>query len=283
VEGLTGLAAGLFQFNIWSFAVPAAIVSGYWFALRRAREAGVGTKEFESAMEVAVAGGLVISHMVEILLYQPQRLKAEGFLTLLKFWDGLSSYGGFFGAVFCLMIFYSILRRRRWWLEADLIVQGLIVGWIFGRIGCTVSGDHPGPRTTLPFAYRYPDGPRHNMGMYELVFTVVVLLPANLLLHRKKPPAGSYIALNGILYGAGRFALDFLRATDRPDADPRYGGLTLGHYCSLAIFMFGLVAAFLARAHRLESRQLPAAPTTPPSGNPSPAKPSEPSRPGQNP
>ena len=69
---MTGLAAGLFLFNVWSFAVPAAIVGGYWFALRRAREARLDTSEFESAMDWAVGGGLVISHLVEVLLYQPQ-------------------------------------------------------------------------------------------------------------------------------------------------------------------------------------------------------------------
>lgn len=248
---MTQLAAGWFQFNVWSFAVPAAIVSGYWFALRRAREAGLDTKEFESAMEWAIGGGLVISHMVEILLYQPQRLKSDGILTLLKFWDGLSSYGGFFGGVLTLAVFYRVLRKRSWWFEADLMMQGMILAWIFGRFGCTVSGDHPGPRTTLPFAYPYPDGARHNMGLYEMVFTLLILFPANLLLRRRKPPAGSYIAMNCLLYGAGRFALDFLRATDRTDADPRYFGLTLGHYCSLGIFLLGMAVAVLARRHAL--------------------------------
>jgi phosphatidylglycerol:prolipoprotein diacylglycerol transferase len=248
VDGLTLPLAALFQLNIWSFAVPAAIISGYWFALRRAREAGINTREFESSMEWTIGGGLVISHMVEILLYQPHRLK-EGWWTLFKFWDGLSSYGGFFGAILMCTVFYRIVRKRRWWLEADLMMQGLILAWIFGRLGCTVSGDHPGPRTTVPWAYHYlpPDGPRHNMGLYEMLFTALVLFPANLLLHRFKPPVGSYVAMNCLLYGAGRFALDFLRATDRSDADPRYFGLTLAHYCSLAIFLLGLFAALQAK------------------------------------
>jgi len=260
---LTFQAAALFQFNVWSFAVPAAIISGYWFALRRAREVGVNTKEFESSMEWAIGGGLLISHMVEILLYQHHRLKEEGWLTLFKFWDGLSSYGGFFGAVLMCTLFYRVLRKRRWWVEADLIMQGLILGWIFGRFGCSVSGDHPGPRTTVPWAYPYPppDGPRHNMGLYELVFTALVLFPATLILHRFKPPVGSYVALNCLLYGAGRFALDFLRATDRADSDPRYFGLTLGHYCSLAIFLFGLFVAIQAKRGKLAHRPDPI-PTT---------------------
>jgi len=247
----------LFRFNVWSFAVPAAIISGYWFAVRRAKQAGVSGREFENGIEWCVAGGLVISHMVEILLYQPHRLKAEGPLTLLKFWDGLSSYGGFFGGILMMTIYYRVLRKRRWWREADLLMQGMIVGWIFGRFGCTMSGDHPGSHTTLPFAYPYPDGPRHNLGLYEMVFTMVVLLPANLLLHRKKPPVGSFIAMNCILYGLGRFGLDFLRATDRSDADPRYFGLTLGHYCSLGLFVFGVLVALLARAGKLTDEKQP--------------------------
>lgn len=248
---MTQLLAALFQFNIWSFAVPAAIISGYWFALRRAREAAIDTKSFESSMEWGIAGGLVISHMVEILLYQPHKLKAEGWLTLLKFWDGLSSYGGFFGGTLCIAFYYVVLRRKRWWVEADLLIQGMMIAWIFGRIGCTVSGDHPGPRTTLPFAYPYPDGPRHNMGLYELVYTVLVIVPANFLLYRKKPPVGSFVAMDCLLYGAGRFALDFLRSTDRLDSDPRYAGLTLGHYCSLGIFVLGLIVAILAKSGSL--------------------------------
>jgi phosphatidylglycerol:prolipoprotein diacylglycerol transferase len=251
VDGLSPLLAALFQFNIWSVAVPGAIVAGYWLGLRRAREAGLDTKIFESSMEWGIGGGLVLSHMTEILLYQPQKLKAEGPLTLLYFWDGLSSYGGFFGGTAAIAAYYLIRQRRRWWVEADLMIQGMTFAWIFGRLGCTISGDHPGPRTTLPFAYPYPDGPRHNLGLYELVFTVAVLLPANLRLHRKKPPTGTFVAMNCLLYGAGRFALDFLRATDLSGADPRYAGLTLGHYCSLAVFLFGLVVALQTKRGKL--------------------------------
>jgi phosphatidylglycerol:prolipoprotein diacylglycerol transferase len=251
---MTALLAAFFQFSVWSFAVPAAIVSGYWFGLRRARQGGLDDRLWESATQWAVGMGLVISHAVEILLYQPQRLKAEGWLTLLKFWEGLSSYGGFAGAVVTLFVFYGI-RRRRWWAEADALIQALFLGWVFGRFGCTVSGDHPGPRTTFFLAYPYPppDGPRHNLGLYEMLFTLLVIVPANLILHRRKPPVGSFLALDCLLYGAGRFALDFMRSTDRADSDPRYLGLTLAHYCSLAVFVFGLAMLFASRARRLEA------------------------------
>ncbi|MBV8881205.1 MAG: prolipoprotein diacylglyceryl transferase [Planctomycetaceae bacterium] len=274
MDGLTAVLAALFQFNVWSFAVPAAIASGYWYAVRQARRAGdIDLKLLESSMEWGIGGGLVLSHMAEILFYQPQKLKADGWVTLLKFWDGLSSYGGFFGGVFVFAAFYRIVKRAAWWKEADVLIQGMILAWIFGRFGCTVSGDHPGPRTTVAWAYPYPDGPRHNMGLYELIYTVVVLLPANLLLARRKrkPPVGSFVAMNCLLYGAGRFALDFLRATDVTNPDPRYLGLTLAHYCSLSIFLFGLGVAVLARQDRLATSSSAATTSAGPSSSAPPA------------
>jgi phosphatidylglycerol---prolipoprotein diacylglyceryl transferase len=260
---MSATLAALFQFNIWSFAVPAAIVSGYWLALRRAREAGLDLKIFESSMEFGIVGGLVLSHIAEILFYQPHKLKADGWISLLKFWDGLSSYGGFFGGVAVFAAFYAIRTRRSWWREADCLIQGMILAWIFGRLGCTVSGDHPGPRTTVAWAYPYPDGPRHNMGLYELVFTILVLLPMNLLMHRKKPPTGTFVGMNCLVYGAGRFALDFMRATDRNDSDPRYLGLTLAHYCSLSIFLLGVVVVVLATKTSALSTASPSASSSP--------------------
>jgi phosphatidylglycerol:prolipoprotein diacylglycerol transferase len=238
--------AALFRFNVWSVAVPAAIVSSYWVALRRARQAGIPERPFESACQWAIGVGLVVSHAVQVIFYHPERLRREGFVSLLKFWDGLSSYGGFVGGLGAVLVIYA-LRRRSWWAEADAILQGWCVGWIFGRLGCTIAGDHPGGRTDFFLAYRYADGPRHNLGLYEMLFTLLLLLPANLLLHRKRPPAGSFVALNFLLYGAGRFVLDLFRAKDRPDSDPRYLGLTLAHYASIAVLGVGVWALLHAR------------------------------------
>jgi phosphatidylglycerol---prolipoprotein diacylglyceryl transferase len=248
----------IFQFNIWSFAVPAAVASGYWLSVRRVREARLDVQSFRVVTQWAIAIGLVVSHVVEILLYRRDRLATEGFVAIAKVWDGMSSYGGFFGAVAVFAVYYRGIKRRRWWGEADALVEGLMLAWVFGRLGCTVSGDHPGPRTDFLLAYPYPDGGRHNNGLYEMLFTLLVIVPTNLLLHRRRQPVGTYLAIDCLIYGAGRFALDFLRATDRPDSDPRYFGLTLGHYCSAAVFVFGLWLLRLSRSHKLDSAAAPA-------------------------
>ena len=47
-----------------------------------------------------------------------------------------------------------------------------------------------------------------------------------------------------------RFALDFLRATDLPGADPRYFGLTPAQYGSVACFGAGVALSVWTWRHR---------------------------------
>ena len=229
----------MFSLDIWSFAIPAGIIAGYSLGVYRAKKAGISERRMENAMLWTICVGIFVSHVVEVLLYQPHRLQEEGFLTLLKFWTGLSSFGGFGGGAAALIVFYSVYRKS-WWREADILFEALILAWIFGRLGCTVALDHPGPKTDFFLAFTSSDGMRHNMGFYEMLFTLVVLIPMNLFLQKRKSPAGSLVAWNCLVYGAGRFALDFGRATDVSHPDPRYGGgFTLAQFLSMGLFVFG--------------------------------------------
>jgi phosphatidylglycerol:prolipoprotein diacylglycerol transferase len=243
----------VFKFNFWSLAIGTGIVLGYLLALRRARKAGLNEKEFETGIWFALGFGFVISRMVEVVFYRPDLLRAEGWITLFKVTEGISSYGGFVGGTLGLSIYYAI-KRKRWWREADILVEGFMVGWVFGRLGCTVAGDHPGPRSRDAWwAFHYADGPRHNLGFYEMLLTLLVIVPLNFYLTRRPQPEGRVLGVTCLIYGVGRFLLDFLRATDVPHPDPRYGGLTLAHYTSAALALFG---AGLLLARRSSDRRV---------------------------
>jgi phosphatidylglycerol---prolipoprotein diacylglyceryl transferase len=230
----------VFKFNFWSLTIGTGIVLGFLFAVRRARKAGLPEREFETSIYWAIGVGFVVSRMVEVLLYRPDLLRTEGWFTLFKVTEGISSYGGFLGGTLGLAGYYAFYKRRRWWREADLLVEGFMIAWVFGRLGCTVAGDHPGPRCADAWwAFHYPDGPRHNLGFYEMLLTLLLIVPVNLYLNRRPQPEGRILAVTCLIYGVGRFALDFLRATDVAHADPRYAGLTLAHYTSAAVAVFG--------------------------------------------
>ena len=56
------------------------------------------------------------------------------------------------------------------------------------------------------------------------------------------------LALLALLYGSGRFALDFLRASDLPYVDARYLGLTPAQYGAALLVLWGIYV--LARHRR---------------------------------
>jgi phosphatidylglycerol:prolipoprotein diacylglycerol transferase len=92
-------------------------------------------------------------------------------------------------------------------------------------------------RTDFFLAVRFPDGPRHDLGLYEaiLLFAIGALLWA---LHRRGALRGKLLAVLALLYGTGRFVLDFLRATDVEYADARHLGLTFAQFTAVALVAY---------------------------------------------
>jgi phosphatidylglycerol:prolipoprotein diacylglycerol transferase len=110
--------------------------------------------------------------------------------------------------------------------------------------------DHVGRPSAFVLAIRFPDGPRHDLGLYELVYTVLVLMPAVVVLNRRPRPAGTSVAVLALLYAPARFLGDFLRQTDLPGADGRYLGLTVGQYGGLVLAAVGMgLIRRLSRGH----------------------------------
>ena len=72
-----------------------------------------------------------------------------------------------------------------------------------------------------------PRRPAHDLGLYELLFTIVMTVI--LFAYNRKPrPPGRIIALAALMYAPARFVLDFLRATDVARPDERYLGADAG-------------------------------------------------------
>ncbi len=224
--------------HLFGLLVATGILAGIWLVYRRAREYRISEEEMSGAIAWDLGAGFFGAHVFEILFYTPERITNEGPFILLKFWDGISSYGGFFGAVLGLTYYFHRLKKP-WLVHADILLQGLVVGWVFGRLGCTLAHDHIGILTDFFLAFKYPDGARHNLGFYEFLLTLFVLLPTCVLLNKRHLP-GLCLAVVSMIYAPVRFGLDFLRATDKANSDIRYFGLTPAQYACIGVFIYGL-------------------------------------------
>lgn len=187
--------------------------------------------------ELAVIGGFLGAHLMHVLAYHPELLARDPWV-LLKFWNGISSVGGFLGG-FLAVIVYVKAKRQPLAPYADRLVIALVAGWIFGRLGCTVTHDHPGLPSDFLLAVQFPDGPHHDLGFYE--FLVTLGLAAGILwLMRRPRHTGTYMAFVFMAYAPLRFLFDFLRIREGEWADARYLGLTPAQIGMVGLFGVGL-------------------------------------------
>jgi phosphatidylglycerol:prolipoprotein diacylglycerol transferase len=220
--------------------VALGVFAGVAFAERRARAVGLSPRVLYDAIAWALVPGFALAHAVALW---PHLGRAElGLGDWLRFWNGMSSFGGIAGALLGLWMRF---RREPGLLLAvsEVLAPAFVVGWVFGRIGCTLVHDHVGRLSSFPLAIQFPGGARHDLGLYELLYSALVLLPAALVLVRRPRRPGTIVAWLALLYAPARFLGDFLRATDLPGSDLRYAGLTLAQYCCIALAGVGVVWA----------------------------------------
>ncbi len=230
-----------------------------------------------------IIAGFVGAIVLNAVFYYPEELWDMLTGKLAPRMLGLSSYGGFFGAVFGIWLWHRRRPEVPLMPIADASAYSFPFGWFFGRMGCFSVHDHPGAVTDFFLAvdeYRVgppPYEPRHDLGFYEVIWSVACAA-LFLYLARKKRPSGVYVALLPLLYAPIRFFLDFLRAGSDLGGDVRYGGLTPGQYSSIAFLFIG--AATLRHVLTREEPVMPASLAwPPPAGEGDPDAKQEPKKP----
>lgn len=212
----------------------------------------------EVILDVALwimVGAFTGARFFYVVFYNPGQYVMNPVEALRVWHGGLSSLGGFIGALGGLWLFAK--KRKFTWHELlpymDVAALGLWLGWGIGRIGCFFIHDHPGTLSHFVLAVRYPaltpcaipDGslcfvPRHDLGLYESLVGFILFITYYVIFPRLiKKRWGLVAVYSSLSYAVIRFFLDFLRANDIPEADVRYALLTPAQWGMLAV-MFGL-------------------------------------------
>ncbi|MHB8872054.1 MAG: prolipoprotein diacylglyceryl transferase [Myxococcaceae bacterium] len=244
------LHLGPLTVELFGLFVAAGAILGLHLGQRHARKMGVPERPMLDATVWAIGVGLFTAHWVHLLFYHPEELARSPWQPL-RFWDGSSSLGGAFGGVGAVLVYFRVKRVPKW-DYADAFALGVAPGWAIARLGCFAVHDHPGVLSSFPLAVAFPMGARHDLGLYEALLLGGIGVLVHLLARRGKLP-GQLIGVLALLYGAGRFALDFLRGEDLPRAyvDVRYAGLTPGQYLCFLLVAFGVYR--LASAPKLSA------------------------------
>jgi phosphatidylglycerol:prolipoprotein diacylglycerol transferase len=161
--------------------VASGVVLGTYLATRRARQRGVDLDLLNSFITWMLVGGFAGAHMFDEIFYHPHEIVKRPW-SLLLLWEGLSSFGGFLGAILGVLAWKYFeaepfirlgpiatipkFKRRAQPMPilalADLIASVFPVAWILGRSGCTVVHDHPGARASADALFAVAYGPVPN-------------------------------------------------------------------------------------------------------------------------
>ncbi len=233
---------GPIQIQVWGLFVAFGFLAGMGAVLFFIKK-----KSLESDIVWELSFWLILFSMVGARLvhvfFYDWIYYSQNFFSILKIWEGgLSSFGGFFAAV---LVFWLYVKKRKvgFLKYADALVFGLPLGLCIGRIGCFLIHDHPGTFTSFFLGVAYPDGTRHDHGLYLSLlglFIFIVLLGIFEYEKRKPLPSGIYLISFLSIYGLVRFVLDFFRAWEGLLADQRLWGLTFAQYGSLAFLFLSL-------------------------------------------
>ena len=94
--------------------VALGLFLGTEMAMQKARRDGLDPDIINRVVTWMIVGIFVGGHLGFAFMYEPERIEKEGLIYLLKFWDGLSSFGGFFmTTLLCALFFYKENQRVR--------------------------------------------------------------------------------------------------------------------------------------------------------------------------
>jgi phosphatidylglycerol:prolipoprotein diacylglycerol transferase len=243
---------GPLHIRTWGLLVGIGLVVGFLAAAWAARTQSLSTDKFYTMAFIGVLGGVLGSRFVWAL--QPSEISQtlSHPLRLISVWTpGLTLVGGLiigFGAA----VIYTWRARLPVRKTMDAAAMGLGPAVAIGRIGCYLTGLHPGKPTSLPWGIDYLGAVRHPIPLYESLLGVI-LFGLALVLSRRRLPAGMTALAVVSIYLVLRSLLDLLRASgvDGPSA-LILGGLTLTQVVTaFAVPVLAAVMFWLSRRQKV--------------------------------
>jgi phosphatidylglycerol:prolipoprotein diacylglycerol transferase len=221
--------------RIYPFGVMVACTLLTWLVLvlRRAPRVGLDPRRALRLLESMLAAGVVGAALWAAVwnLAAPNRFHGR-----------YASFGGVFASLVGAALYFGLAKvPAEWrWRYLDVLAFAFPFGWTFLRLGCTLVHDHPGRRTQSWLAVEFPDGPRYDLGLLEMLVSLAVACIFAVLGRKPRPP-GFFLRWM-VWCGPIRMALDQLR-----ENPARVFGLTPDEVGGMALTAVGIWIFIRAR------------------------------------
>ena len=233
-----------FGLSIHSYGAMLALgfIIGISLAARESVRTGVDPEKILNLTFWILICAIVGSRLFHCIVFYPQYIKNP--LRILKLWEGgLVFYGGFLGAVLATII-YTRYHKLNFWQVSDICIPPVMLGLVFGRIGCTLAGccfgkacspDFPLAMTfTNPLGLGIKHTPLYPAQPLSAINAFIIFW--FLWLYRdKKKFHGELMAIGLFIYSITRSLLEMLR--EDPRGFVEIGAIALSESQVVSFFM----------------------------------------------
>ncbi|MFG1591990.1 prolipoprotein diacylglyceryl transferase [Halobacteriovorax sp. CON-3] len=195
-----------------------------------------------SGFFVMLAGGKLFYIFFYNFSYYAADLK-----RVLYFWEGGMSFHGALIGGGLWTYYYARKHGLKFFALTDIVLTTVGPGIMFGRIANFINGELAGRVSDVPWAVIFPklydSNPRHPSQLYEafleglVLFLILFILKKNL----KRPALNSGLFL--IIYGIGRFIVEFFRTPD-PQIGLFFNLFSVGQFYCFAMILIGVAIIF---------------------------------------
>ncbi|MCR5273279.1 MAG: prolipoprotein diacylglyceryl transferase [Lachnospiraceae bacterium] len=235
------IAIGPVTIHMYGLMIALGFIAAYIMTSKRAKNNGLDDDVIWGIFIGALVGGLLGTKILYYIVSIPDIINDISILWDFK--NGYVVYGGIIGGV--IAAYFVCKRHRVNFLEYfDLTMPAVSLGQAFGRLGCTFAGCCYGRETDCIAHITYESSSFAPNGV-ALIPTQLISSAGNLLImilllifSRKNDKEGRVGALYFILYGIGRFGVEFLRNDYRGSI----GVLSTSQFISCILVVVGILA-----------------------------------------
>lgn len=250
-------------FHIGNIAVPGygfmigiGFILAWLVAERRAKRLGMNSEAIIDIAIIAAFTGFLGAKILYVIISFKEFLSNP--LAVIGS-SGFVVYGGIISGVLCCM-FYTKIKKLPFLEYFDLVMPEIALAQGFGRLGCFLAGCCYGRETDGVFGVMFPEGSMAPSGVRliptQLISSAGDFINMAILLFvaarfgytacMQKKKAGEHVkrhlcagdigSLYMIIYGIGRFLIEFLRNDYRGEI----GIFSTSQFISLFIVLFGV-------------------------------------------
>lgn len=234
------ITIGPVTFHMYGLMIAIGFMMALLLCLKRSKKLNLNEDIIYGLFFCAIIGGMLGCRILYYIVELPQIIKDPSILWDFK--NGYVVYGGIIGGILTSFI-YCHVKKERFLPYFDLVMPAVSLAQGFGRFGCFFAGCCYGRETDSWFGITFshsnfaPNGVK--LLPTQLMSSAGDFLICGLLLiyASKKPKEGRVAAAYLLLYGIGRFIIEFFRNDYRGSI----GILSTSQIISIGIVAVGLI------------------------------------------